>query len=261
MDLLSIVQAIWRRKLFAIPIILLTLIGALYELKIKPPVYQASASILLVTPPNAPTAAQIAADPALGRVNTNNPYMDYGELSVAADSVIDLVTAEVEQPALAKAGVDLQYQMELSSDFGNPPIIEITANGSTPTQAIHGAEVLAEVATADLLALQEQQNVNPHYMITATDLVQPTQAQMSKSGKTRSTLAVLAVGLIALFVVVSVADAVDKRRKKRRASDDSGSDLQETARADQEADLRRRGLAPSFTSSTGGRGRTHSLRR
>jgi capsular polysaccharide biosynthesis protein len=213
MDLLSIAQTLWRRKLFAIPVILLTAIGGLYIIKVKPPVYESDASVLLITP-NPPSAAQIAASPKLRKINTNNPYIDYGDLQIVGDAVIELITSDTAQPALIKAGVDPRYTLSLSDDIGDPPIIEITGVGTTPQQAIHSAEVLAQTSAADLYQLQKQQGVNHLYMIRATDLVQPAQAQRSDSGKLRSLIAVLGLGILLLFIVISVADAVDKRRVK-----------------------------------------------
>jgi len=220
MDLLSIVQALWRHKLVTIPVILLTVLGAFYVLKVKRPVYDASSSILLVGPPGPPTAGQIAADPKLRNVDANNPYVDYGALSVIADSVIEVVTSGAAQPALVKAGVDPQYQLALSTDYGNPPIIDITGVGPSAQQAIHSANVLTQAAKTNLYQLQQKEGVNSLYMITAISIVRPTQAQLSSSGKLRSLVAVLALGMVLLFVVVSVIDVIDKRRRSDPISPD-----------------------------------------
>jgi capsular polysaccharide biosynthesis protein len=262
MDLLSIVQTLWRRKLFAIPVILLTLIGGIYVIKVKPPVYESSASVLLITP-NPPTPAQIAADPKLRKINTNNPYIDYGDLQIVGDAVIELVTSDAAQPALISAGVDPRYTLSLSDDVGDPPIIEITGVGSTPQQAIHSAGVLAQVSTEDLYQLQKQQGVNHLYMIQATDLVRPTQATLSDSGKLRSLIAVLGLGTLLLFIVISVTDAVDKRRARTARAlpnDDISAKLQPE---DREAELepRRRRYSAKSMSPEAARARRESVRR
>jgi capsular polysaccharide biosynthesis protein len=221
MDLLEIVGAVWRRKFFAIPVILFTAIAGVYFLKIKPPVYQASASLLIITP-QPPTTAQIAASPKLQKINRNNPYLDYGNLQIAGDAVIQLVTSPASWPALQNAGVNPKYTMSLSTDVGDPPIIEITGSGRTPQEAINSAAVLSQTAATDLSELQKAQGVNRLYMLQAAPLVRPTQAVRSNSGKLRSVIAVLALGALLLFIVISVADAVDKRRaRSRRASIDN----------------------------------------
>jgi hypothetical protein len=232
MDLLSIIQAIWRHRYAALPVILLTGLGVFYVVAVKPPVYQASASFLLLAPPGPPTPQQIAADPKLGKVNANNPYVDLG-LPVAADAVLNVVTDNTTALALDNEGVNPDYQATLSTDFGSPPIIEITGIGSSPEQAIRGANLVTLAAKNALQQLQLKQGVSNQYMITSTELVKPDQATLSVSGKLRSLIAVLALGAILLFVVVSVADVLEKRRKgtsARLADPDAPMSAREDAR-------------------------------
>jgi capsular polysaccharide biosynthesis protein len=199
MDLFSIFQAIWRHKIAAIPVILLTALGALYVLAMKPPVYDASSSLLLVSPPPPPTEAQIAADPKLAKVNANNPYDTLGALWTA-DAVVSTVASNWPQA-----------QVGLSADPDNPPIIQITGSGSTPQAAIQTAETVTYATVTDLYQMQKSQGVLDHYMLTATELTQP-QAKLSVGGKLRSLIAVLGIGLILLFVVISAAQAMERRR-------------------------------------------------
>jgi capsular polysaccharide biosynthesis protein len=262
MDLLDIVGAVWRRKFLAIPVILLTAIGALYFLKIKPPVYQASASLLIITP-QPPTAAQMAANPKLRRINKDNPYIDYGNLEIVGDAVIQLVTSPASWPALANAGVNPKYTMSLSTDVGDPPIIEITGSGSTEQAAINSAAVLSQTAATDLNKLQKQQGVSTVYMLQAAQLVRPTQAVRSNSGKLRSVIGVLGLGTLFLFLVISVSDAVDKRRAKSRqvsSSEDlsAAPPLQENA--DLEPSVRKFGAGRSMDAEAA-RARRESVRR
>jgi hypothetical protein len=210
MDLLSIVGTIWRHKLATIPVILLTALGVFYVLAIKPPVYKASSSVLLVYPPDPPTAAQIAADPKLAKINTNNPYTGLGSLSAVGDVVISVVTADSAQ--LAQAGANDGYQVTLSTDLAGPPIIEIIGDGSSMQAAIRAANLVTGATKSDLYNLQKGQRVNKEYMIKAIELDTPNKAQLQASGKLRTLVAVLALGVILLFVVVSVTEAMEKRR-------------------------------------------------
>jgi hypothetical protein len=219
MDLLSIVQAIWRHKLASIPVILLTAVGMFYVYAIKPPVYQATANLLLLSPPGAPTASQIAADPKLGKVSSNNPYVNFQNLAVVADAVQHVVTSAASAQALANAGADPRYLVALSTDYGAPPILQITGTASSAQAAIRTAILVTQAAKADLQLLQQKQGVNPFYMIKSTELVPPAQAQRSVSGKLRTLIAVLGLGTILLFVVVSVTDVLEKRRRASSSID------------------------------------------
>jgi capsular polysaccharide biosynthesis protein len=216
MDLLSILQAVWRRKLITIPVVLLTLAGAFYVLKLKPPVYQASSSFLLVNPPAGPTTAQIALQPKLAKIDPNNSFANFGNLDLVADVVIDLVTAPSAQEALVQAGVDPRYEAALANDFDSPPLIEITGIGATAQEAIRSADLVTTAAMADLYQMQKSQGINKYYMIKSVQVVQPLQAQKTESGKLRTIIVILALGIILLFLAVSTMDAIEKRRMGRR---------------------------------------------
>ncbi len=213
MDLISLITAFWRHKLVTIPVILLTLLGAYYELAVKPPVYQATSSFLLSNPPGPPTAGQIAAKPALGRISPNNPYTTYGNLSIAGAVVVQLVTSPSVQARLVAAGANPKYQIAPNTQFGfTAPIIQITGVGPTPREAILTADLVTAQAVKELYLMQRNQGVNPYYMIKALQIATPQTAQLSASGKLRSLIAVLGLGAVMLFVAVSTAEAVARRR-------------------------------------------------
>ena len=56
MDLISIARTIFRHKLAMIPAVIITALGIFYVIAIKPPEYQAMATIVLISPP-APAVA------------------------------------------------------------------------------------------------------------------------------------------------------------------------------------------------------------
>jgi hypothetical protein len=213
-DLLSIVQSLWRHKLAALPVIALTILGVFYVVAVKAPEYQASESLLLLSPPGAPSPGQVAADPKLGKINPNNPYVSL-TLPVTADAVINVVTSATTAQALVQQGADPRYQVTLSTDFGTPPILQITGVATTPARAIRTADLVAAMAQSDLRALQKDQGVNDRYLIKTTQLVAARQAQRQLSGTLRTLIAVLALGVILMFIVISVADVAEKRRSAR----------------------------------------------
>jgi hypothetical protein len=219
MDLISIAGTFWRHKLFTIPVLMLTLLGAFYILKIKAPVYEADTSFLLSVPPGPPSAAQIAADPRLGKINSNNPYTSYGNMSVAASVLTDLVTTPASAQQLADEGVDPRYQIAPNTEFGfTAPVIQITGVASTPEGAIRSANLVYAKAVSDLYVMQKEQGVNGLYMIKAIPLVLAEKAQLSASSKLRELIAVLGGGAVLMFVTISVADAIERRRKSGMSS-------------------------------------------
>ena len=82
MNLLLIVKKLRKYKLFTAPIFLLILFGSFYVFAVKAPTYEANSLFIFVDPPAPPTDAEIAADPALGKVHSDNPYLRFSDQSV-----------------------------------------------------------------------------------------------------------------------------------------------------------------------------------
>ena len=217
MDLFSIVGKIWYYKFATIPVILLTVMGALYIIAIKPPTFQATSGVLLINPPAAPTAAQIVKNPKLGQVNANNTFVAFGNLDVVADAVIGVVGAETNH--LVTLGADPRYTLALSSDAGLPPMIVVTGVGSTAGEAILSTNLVTQATITSLHQMQVNQKINPTYMIKAVELYAPQQATSSASSKLRTLIAVIALGAILLFVVISFSESLAKRRAARLSQD------------------------------------------
>lgn len=214
MDLLALSRTIWRHKIAVIPVIVLVVLGLYYVLKVKPPTYEADAELALVNPPAAPTQGQIQADPKLAKINTNNPYLAYGDLTLVGDAVVDLVTSHAAQQALAAQGVSPKYQVSMSSDPGNPAFVDITGVGTTPAAAIQSAQKVMAAASSDLQQMQVHVGVVPEYMITADPLLSATSAQDQISSKLRTLIEVLGAGVILMFVIISIAEAIARKREE-----------------------------------------------
>lgn len=216
MDLLSIARKIWRFKLVTLPVVLLTLCGAAYVVAIKDPVYEAKSSYILILPPAPPTEQDLARDPALGRINSDNPYARFSDQSVLVDVLATSLGSESAKAALVKAGADPRYKVAPTSAFGyTSPILQITAQGPNPEVAVASARLVGDAVTRELAEMQQAEDVDPKYMIKAHQVDVPDGAQLRASGQLRMLVGVLAFGAILLFVVVSVADALTTLRMER----------------------------------------------
>src|SRR5271165_1964324 len=100
MDVISLVETIWRHKFATFPVILLTLVGAVYVAAFRPPEYHATSSYMLIEPPPPPSDAQIAHDPALVRVNPDNVYTRIGDPSIVTQLLTNYMTSESVRAAL-----------------------------------------------------------------------------------------------------------------------------------------------------------------
>jgi hypothetical protein len=210
MDLISIVRAVWRHKFVTIPVILFTCLGAFYVAVVKTPVYQATESFALVYPPAPPTATEIAANPKLGKISPANPLQAYSDPSAVTQIVISLASTSSSQQALAKAGAGTQWQ--ISPSAGSSEILDVSGVGPTAQAALLSAHLVTKAAEHALYQIQENQGVNPTYMITSYELDIPNQAAQKLSSKLRPLVAVLGAGLLLLFIAISIAEAMTSRR-------------------------------------------------
>jgi hypothetical protein len=227
LDLVTIARSVWRHKLATIPVVLLTALGVVYVGALKPGTYQANASYILMAPPAPPTAAQIATNPALGRINTNNAYLRFGDLSIVVDLLTQSMTTDAARQGLVNEGADPRYTLAPSANFGaSVPIIQITGVGSSAQTAIRSAQLVSQATINTLYKLQSAQGTNPGYMITTLAVSTPTSAQLQVSSKLRSVIAVLALGAILLFVVVSMMSgpAGWRASRKRLATADGAAE-------------------------------------
>ncbi len=215
MDLLSMARKIWRYRLFTLPVVILTLCGAAYVLAVKQPVYEATSSFALLNPPAPPTAEDIARDPALGRINADNPYTRLGDQSVIIQVLASTTNSDAARRALKKAGVDSRYTVTPSADLGYAsPIEQVTAVGSSAETAILSAKLVGDVVTRELDRLQAAQGVDKRYRIKTLQVAAPDEAQLKASGTLRVLVGVLVMGALALFIVVSVMDAFVTLRRE-----------------------------------------------
>jgi hypothetical protein len=213
-DLLSIVRKVWRYKLVTLPVILLTLCGAVYVVAIKEPVYEASSSYVMLNPPEPPTEEQIARDPSLRNINADNPYARFSDQTVMVEVLSSRIGSESSRRALLKAGADPRYELARDSDFGfSSPIVKITARAASPAAAISSVKLVSKSLTRELDRMQR--DVDARYRIKANQIDPPDHAELKASGQLRMLVGVMALGAVLLFIVVSVAEALATLRRER----------------------------------------------
>jgi hypothetical protein len=213
MSLLLIVRKIWKYKLATLPIFAFVLAGTFYVIAVKAPTYEAASTYILVNPPPPPTEEQIARDPALGRIETDNPYLRFSDQTVLVQVLASRLKSEEGRRSLASQGADPNYVAAPSAEFGfSAPILQITGTGTSPAAAIRTADLVGLALTRELDRMQQVRGVDKGYRIKAEAVVKARDATLKPSGKLRALVAVFALGTILLFIVISVLDAVSGLR-------------------------------------------------
>ncbi len=214
MSLLLIARKLWKYKLVTFPIFACVLAGVFYLVAVSAPTYEASAKYILVNPPPPPTDAEIARNPALGRIKgDDNPYTRFSDQSVLVQVLTSRVSSEENRRSLAKKGADPTFTAAPSAEFGfSSPIVQITGTGTSAAAAIDTAHLVGEAMTNELDQMQRVRGVDTRYRIRTEAVVPAHDAKLKPSGKLRSLVAVLVLGTILLFVAMSILDALSALR-------------------------------------------------
>lgn len=225
MDLNSVGRAAWRHKFVLLPMIVLTLAAAGYVGFFIPSTYEATSSYAVVNPPSPPTEAEVARDPSLAEINSDNPFLRFSDSSVIINIVARRVSTDERREDLTARGADDRYEVTPSARFGfASPIIDIRAVADAPDDAVRTAEVVGDEVIAELRDLQEAEDVEEPYFITTLQVEAPTEAEEIVSDRLRPLLAVLGAGAVLVFLVTSVLNAVDRARAARRAAGGAARD-------------------------------------
>jgi hypothetical protein len=222
MDLLAIAQTVRRHKFAALPVIILTFVLTSYVTVLSKPDYEADGAYALVNPPPAPTQAQIAQNPSLGKVNANNPLVSYGNLTIVAGMLTQAMGTEAVQHTLLADGIDPRSTVTLDPS-SIAPVLTVTGVGGTAAEAVNSGVRLGQSLSDELNAMQARLGVTQGYRITVYPLGLPDRASLKLSSKLRDLAAILALGVILLWVSVSIAVA-RAERKNASVSPDGTAD-------------------------------------
>lgn len=220
MDLLLILRKMWRHRFVTLPIIALTLIGAFYVIAVKAPEYKVSSSYVLINPPPPPTADDIARNPALGRINPNNPYTRFSDQSVIVSLLSSSLSADAARQQLVNEGADPRYTVSPDLQLGySSLVVQVEGVGSTPEAAVHTAQLVGAALAQELDRVQTSQGVDPHYRIKTQEVVAPNSPTQQLSSTLRPLVGILAIGAILLLLGVSAAEALGTLRAEWRERD------------------------------------------
>jgi capsular polysaccharide biosynthesis protein len=216
MDPLEVIRKIWQQRWFALPALLIAIAACVAVYAFGPREYQATVSYAIVDP-RIPSAAEIEADPSLGKLNSNNPYLRSADSSLIGDVVITRLNAP--------ATVDELKSLGLGTDFTAAPginssgsIVEITASGSTPRQSLNTVDELGKLFQQTLRSIQTVDGADDRYLYTSLEAAAPDRATEKLSSRLRTVIIAAVAGIILVFAAVSLGTWRDSIRRRRRAA-------------------------------------------
>lgn len=212
MDVLSILRLLVRRWRVTAPAALLTVILIGVAFLSSSPTYEATASIALLPPPEAPdvnSPSASALPPGVGQ----NPFARYGDLSVVADILARVMDSDSRQAEFESQGVT-GYEVVVNR-LQRGPVVDVTGQGPNPEAAIQSTEVVVKEVTAVLAELQQDEDADPAYFIKSAVLEPPSTATAMYGSTLRTAIAALAVGALVTLGLAVLAEAVARKREAR----------------------------------------------
>lgn len=217
MDPIQVMRTVWRHRLMALPVIVLTLVAVVYVAKWGPRSFESTASYVLISP-RAPSTAEILKDPSLADVSADNPYLrTSSDPALAAQVVISTMNSERTVQALADQGIPTEYSAQPGSGSGGSSIITFTATAGTAEQSLKAMDFLGSQLLSILKDVQTANGADDRYLISAIEVDASEHAVEKVSSRLRTIVVVATGGLVLLFAVMSLAQARENSARRRRS--------------------------------------------
>lgn len=214
MDPISVLKTLWRHKWAAVPVALLTIFACVYVMFIGQRTYEATMTYALLSP-KTPTEAELRAQPELAAINGDNPYLRSGDRALLAQVLITKLGAQETAEQLNRLGLGAEYTVGQSLSSGSGMLLEISASGNSPAQAVDTARELGKRLDTTLREVQTINGADDSYLYSALTIDGPGQASEIFSSRLRTLIIVAVAGALLLFVSVSVARSVELARARR----------------------------------------------
>lgn len=218
MDPKAVFHTLWRYKSFVLPVILVTLLAAVYVLLFAPRSYETSASYAVVNPPT--SADELADSPG----NSDNPYLRSSSATLITDVLITRLNADVTAEKLQQGKLSTEYTVAPGTG-GNGFVVAITAQGSSEKEAVATGSRLGKILQDELYSLQKVYGADDRYLFTSLVISPPDKATELFSSRLRSLIIVLIMGGVLVFAAVSVGRSLTARQITKTPEDGATDDL------------------------------------
>jgi hypothetical protein len=202
MDLWDVAKVMWRRRWVALPLLLLSMVAAVFALLTVPPDYQVTGQVA-ITPPAA------ADDPVGGPVRPKNPYT---VVSLGQLTSLYLNRPEAKRQ-LAAEGLSPDYEMNMETF--NLALVEIKVTAKTVTQATDTLARLIELLRDEFRHRQDAFNLAPEKKINPEVLNAGEEIVVVRTVGKRTLIVIVGVGILVTVAVSLWVDALVRRRQTK----------------------------------------------
>lgn len=210
MYLWDIMGALRRRWYIVIPGLLVTVIAAGVVTRIVPQTYQATGSVLLISPA---VVGGGGPDAKAG----SNPYLNFGNALGAAAEVVSASVNSDETAQQTKArGATGSYIVAMPPN-SDAPLVSIEATASDGAMAIYTMNTVIGEFRARLLQVQQEAGAPSDQYIRAQSVTTPKNASVVRASLIRALAVVLIVGVLFSCGAALILEAIRRGRVRRRS--------------------------------------------
>ena len=200
-DLKSIIQSFWERKIGMIIMVLISLIlGYIYTMYFVNPVYTATSTAILAN--NTETSDGQNGGVTQSEVTLNNSLLSTYRGIATSDSVVNTVISNL---GLNISAAELKNQISVTSAT-NTQIIQISVENADASLAARIANELRQVFTERVAEIYDMENIKP-----LDDAQVPTAP--SNINHVKDLLIFLAGGIVVAIIYVVLANLLDNTVK------------------------------------------------
>ena len=221
MDLITIAKSLWRVKWVSLVLLLATIGGGIGVIVAVPPTYEATGSYLFFQPAAVPTT-----NPKTGEVESDNPFLRFGDPSVLLNVVARRVSDTESTERLVKKGASTDFTVQPSTRYGfSSPIIDINAQADSADLAINTVNLVGKAVADEVIAVQAEEGADARYMVTPRPIEIPQEATQRLARPLRMLLAVFALGGISMLMLAAIVQSWTQRGSRQTADPniDSGT--------------------------------------
>ena len=172
MDPLSVLTTLAKHKWVAMPVVLMTLLAGVYVMFFAQRTYEAAMTYALITP-RVPSAAELQSNPDLAKINGDNPYLRSPDSSLLSQVLITKLGGQGTADGLRQRGLGTEYTVAQASNLGSGMLLQLSASGKSPEQAVATVRELALELTSTLHELQKVNGADDAYLFAAVPVDGP----------------------------------------------------------------------------------------
>lgn len=207
MDLWDVTKLLAKHWLISVPLLVVTIGGALWMGVTTEPDYKATTHVTLLP-------ASVTRSPTAGATQTVNPWTTESLLS----AVVTRLNSKALHDQLEAEGLSPIWEAEPDLRFDELVAIEVTARGEQ--QARDTAKRLQDIVTEEVAKQQARYNLKPGEQITTIPFDSGENVLPARSKIYRVMIVIVGVGGVLTVALVVAVDALQRRRSRRGLSGD-----------------------------------------